>query len=184
MPAQTVQVLKPHVSRDEAVSAFNSHGLRRWSWIHDFHPLRSVAELYIPFCVYRVSIRRGNTFDTRWMGLDLAFGGLDPFSFDSVPGDAEIDLISTKNHPPPVLDDAAARRILTTKIQRVLFQSGFFRMKNLGIELEPTIQQLHMPYWIGFFGAKENASIQILDATRRVMEGNKFRRFIYEWLSR
>jgi hypothetical protein len=55
-------------------------------------------------------------------------------------------------------------------------------MKNLDIQLEPVIDCLHMPYWIGFFGANETASIQILDATRRVMEGNKLRRFIYEWL--
>ena len=164
------------------MTAFNSTGLRRLRWFHDLRPLRSIADLYIPFRLYRVSIQRGNTFDTRWMALDLIFGGLDPFTFDTAPAVDAIEVISNRNHPLPLLEDSAARHILTTKIQRVLFQSGFFRMRNLDIELQPTIEELHMPYWVGFFGAKEKASIQILDATRRVMEGGKFRRFVQEWL--
>lgn len=182
MSAQSMRVLRPNVSREQAVIAFNSSGLRRLRWIHDFRPLRSIADLYIPFRLYRVSIQRGNTLDTRWMALDLIFGGLDPFTFDSVPSANDIEVIADRNRPLPRLEDSAARRILTTKIQRVLFQTGFFRMRNLDIGLDPAIEELHMPYWVGFFGAKEQASIQILDATRRVMEGGKFRRFIYEWL--
>src|SRR5437868_12174042 len=180
---QTMRVFRARVSSDEAVKAFNSHGLRRWSLLRDLRPLRSVAELYLPFRFYRVFIRRGNTLDTRCMALDLLSGSLDPFTFDSEPGESDTHLTISKNHPPAILDDPKARHILTTKIQRVLFQSGFFRMKSLDIQLEPVIDCLHMPYWVGFFGAKEAASIQILDATRRVMEGNKLRRFVHEWLA-
>jgi len=181
--APTLKVFRARVSRDDAVKAFNSHGLRRWSLARNLRPLRSVAELYLPFRVYRVSIRRGDTLDTRYMALDLLSGGLDPFTFDSEPDDSDTEMTITKNHPPAILDDTTANRVLTTKIQRVLFQSGFFRIKSLDIQLEPVIDCLHMPYWVGFFGAKETASIQILDATRRVMEGNKLRRFVYEWLA-
>jgi hypothetical protein len=180
--AQHRKVLRPNVSREQAVAAFNSSGLRRLSWIYDFRPLRSIADLYIPFRLYQVSIKHGNTVDTRWMAIDLIFGGLDPFSFEAFPCAEDMDGINNKNRPQPLLEDSVARQILKTKIQRVLFQTGFFRMRNLDIELQPAIEQLHMPYWVGFFGANEKASIQILDATRRVMEGGKLRRYVYEWL--
>ena len=180
---QTLKAFRARVSREDAVKTFDSRGLRRWSVARHLNPLRSIAELYLPFRIYRVCICRGDALDTRYMGLDLLSGNLDPFTFDSQPSDSDTHPVVSKNHLPPVLDDATAEHILTTKIQRILFQSGFFRIKDLDIQLEPMIECLHMPYWVGFFGAKETASIQILDATRRVIEGNKLRRSVYEWLT-
>ena len=183
MSSTPIRVLRSNVSRSEAVGAFEAAGINRLPGIRYLRPLRSVAELYVPFRLYRVSIRRGAAFDQRWMALDLVFGGLDPFNFEALPSEAETELITTRNRPSAALDDLAAQNILTTKIQRVLFQSGFFRMKNLQIQIDPASFDLHMPYWIGFFGSGDLASIRVLDATRRVMEGGKFRRFIYQWLS-
>jgi hypothetical protein len=183
MSSQHIRVLKANVSRSEAERAFAPAGVSRALGIQKLRPLRSVAELYVPFRAYKVSIRRGKTLDRRWMAIDLISGQLDPFSFESLPSVSEMEIVTSRNRPEVTVDDAAARTILTTKIHRVLFQSGFFRMKNLEIQFEPASVEFHMPYWIGFFGAGETASIKILDATRRVMEGGKFRSFIYEWLA-
>jgi hypothetical protein len=183
MTPQSSKVLRANVSRQQAEIAFNSSGLRRLSWIYDLQPLRSIADLYIPFRLYRVSIERGSTRDIRWMALDLVFGGLDPFTFESLPAADDMNIVNNRNRLLPKLEDSTARSLLTTKIQRVLFQTGFFRMRGLNIQLEPAIEELHMPYWVGFFGANEKASIKVLDATRGVIEGEKFRRLVHEWLA-
>jgi len=183
MNSQPIRVLKANVSRSDAARAFAPAGISRVLGIQKLRPLRSVAELYVPFRAYKVSIRRGNTLDQQWMAIDLLSGQLDPFTFESLPNDSEIEIVTSRNRPEVALDDATARTILTTKIHRVLFQSGFFRMKNLEIHFDSASVEFHMPYWIGFFGSGEAASIKVLDATRRVMEGGKFRSFIYEWLA-
>jgi hypothetical protein len=180
MPDQAFNSLKMNVSREEAIAAFEPNRLVRWAGTR---PLRSVAELYVPFRLYQVVTRRGNTSDTRWMALDMLFGGLDPFTFAAVPGESEMVSVTTRNRPDPRLEDEAARSILRTKVQRVLFQTGFFRMAALDIEITPVIDELHMPYWVGLFGAGSKASIKVLDATRRVMEGAKFRHYVSEWLA-
>jgi hypothetical protein len=183
MSSQPIKALKANVSRSDAERVFAPSGISRALGMQKLRPLRSVAELYVPFRAYKVSIRRGNTLDQRWMALDLISGQLDPFTFESLPSSGDMDIVISRNRPEVALDDAAARTILTTKIQKVLFQSGFFRMKNLEIHIDAASVDFHMPYWIGFFGAGEAASIKILDATRRVMEGGKFRSVIYEWLA-
>jgi len=42
---------------------------------------------------------------------------------------------------------------------------------------------LHVPYWVGFVGRGEAASLVVMDAVRRQIEGVKARRLIGEWLS-
>jgi len=41
---------------------------------------------------------------------------------------------------------------------------------------------IHVPYWLGFFGGRENASLEVMDAVRRQIEGAKARALFEDWL--
>ena len=183
MPAQSgsIKVFRPNVTRDEAIASLKTAGRRRWKWFSRTSPLRSVAELYVPFQIFRATIRHRATVEDRIMAVDLVSGSLDPFTFPEVPAEGQLVNVRTRNAPEPLLSTAQAEQALRTKLQRLLFQYGFFRVGDLKINVQP-LHRLHMQYWIGFYGAGDGASIEALDATRRVKEGAKFRRTIQEWL--
>jgi len=42
---------------------------------------------------------------------------------------------------------------------------------------------IHVPYWAGFFGRGDAASLVVLDAVRCAVEGPKVRRLISGWLT-
>jgi hypothetical protein len=180
--SETNLSLRPNVTRGEAIHAFASRGLRNWRMVQKLSPLRSVAELYVPFRLFRTAIQHRDTNDVRWLAADLFTGALDPFTFDEVPGDARFVPVTSRNRLECSLDSRQVESALATKLQRTLFQCGFFRVGGLNIRMEPAIDIFYMPYWIGLFGAGDRASIEVLDATRRRFEGNKFRAGIRKWL--
>ena len=42
---------------------------------------------------------------------------------------------------------------------------------------------LFRSYWLGFFGRRESASLVVMDAVRRQMEGVKLRRLVEQWIT-
>lgn len=177
----TATALRPNVSHEDAVTLLKTSGRRKWKWMQRSSPLRSVAEFYLPFQVFRVHTRHRATEETRIMAVDLLSGILDPFTFPRLPSGDALMQVRTRNICQPVLSISAAEKALRTKLQRLLFQFGFFRVGDLKIDVEP-VKMVYMPYWLGFFGAGERAAIEVLDATRRVREGAKFRRLVQEWI--
>jgi hypothetical protein len=177
-----IQVLRPNVTRQEALRQFSrglSGNLRNlWSG-----PLRSVADFYIPFRVFEVEINNRGKKDRRILGLDSVTGSLDPYYFERSPARAEVEEMETRNCVPAHLDPVQARQIVTTKIQRVLFTRGFFRIRNLSISINPAPQEIHIPYWVGFRGRGTNASFEVIDAVRRQPEGARVRRLLQDWLA-
>jgi hypothetical protein len=91
--------------------------------------------------------------------------------------------VQTRNRPDSVLNEQQARDLLIERLRRLVFRSGFFRVRNLRIEAEPIKLDLHIPYWIGFSGFSERAHITVIDAVRRRLEGAKVRHFFYGWLA-
>jgi hypothetical protein len=179
--AGTTSVLRPNVSREDAIALLKTAGARKWRWVRRSSPLRSVAEFYVPFQIFRATIRHRATEETRIIAVDLVCGILDPFTFPHLPADDAFIQVRTRNSCPPLLSTSAAEKALRTKLQRLLFQFGFFRVGDLKIDVEP-LKVAYMPYWLGFFGAGDQAAIEVLDATRRVREGAKFRRVVQEWI--
>ena len=179
----SVRSLKPNVTREQAILQFSSTGIPRWFRNAAFGPLRSVAELYVPFRLFQVQIVNRGQADERLIALDALAGTLDPFHFDHVPQEAETITVETRNCPHAQLDDALAAELVVAKLRRFLYGRGFFRMQGLQITATPISRDLHIPYWLGFRGSNGRARVAVIDAVRRRFEGAKMRRLVEAWLT-
>jgi hypothetical protein len=177
-----IQSLRPNVTREEAVRHF-SGGVHAHVRAFLSGPLRSVADFYIPFRIYEVEIANAGKKDRRILGLDAVTGSLDPYYFDHLPSSEEITDVETRNHLDSSLHSSDAEKSVITKVQRLLFTKGFFRIRNLSISVNPTPVEIHVPYWVGFRGRGSSANFAVLDAVRRQPEGARVRRMLEEWLT-
>lgn len=177
-----ISVLRPAVTRDDAIKAFNDGvvgGLRRVA----LGPLRSVADLYVPFRLYHVTIGCGRTCETAVLGVDGVTGALDLYRFDTVPGSADLMDVCTRNHVAPALSAAAAGEIAASRVKRIVFgRVGFLAAPRVRLDVRPIEGEVHVPYWAGFFGRSDRASLVVIDAVRRQVEGAKVRGVIERWL--
>ena len=121
--------------------------------------------------------------ETHCFALDAVKGTLDPYAFPRVPEPQEMVPVETRNRALPLLDPFWARELLTEKVRRMLFQRGFFRLRDLSIRAEPISLDLHIPYWIGFYDAGGSVRLRVLDAVRGTFEGGKAQAFFHDWLS-
>jgi hypothetical protein len=178
-----IRSLRPNVSKDEAIDQFSSGGpvevLRQVA----FGPVRSVAEFFIPFRLFQIEILNSGKRDRRVLGLDVVTGSLDLYHFDQLPGPGEVVVFETRNCPLGLLDDARALELVIAKVRRVLFTTGFFRMRNLEISAEPIAGEICIPYWVGFRGRGTQARFVVMDAVRRRIEGAKVRTLLKTWLT-
>jgi hypothetical protein len=178
-----IRSLKPNVTREEAAEQFSAAGpvglLRQAA----FGPLRSVADFYIPFRLFQVEILNGGKRDRRIFGLDAVNGSLDIYHFDQLPSPDELIYIETRNCPQTLLDDTQAKELATAKVQRMLFTTGFFRIRDLHISTEPVPGEIYVPYWVGFRGRGVRARFAVIDAVRRRLEGAKVRHLLQNWLT-
>jgi hypothetical protein len=177
-----IRSLRPNVSREEAAEDFSS-GLADVLRTTVSGPLKSVADFYIPFRLFQVEILNGDKRDRRVFGLDAVNGSLDLYHFEQLPEEREVIYLETRNCSEPLLDEAEANKIVITKVQRLLFSTGFFRVRNLKISAEPVAGEMYIPYWVGFRGRGIRASFVVMDAVRRKMEGSKVRQLLQAWLT-
>jgi hypothetical protein len=178
-----IRALKPNVTGEEAIHRFRPSGV--WSYLGSLSrgPLRLLADVYVPFRLFRVEIRNGPSRQSLLLGLDAVRGELDPYRFDVLPTEAELIEIETRNRPEAMLDPVRSRELIIEKAQRLAFSSGFFRIRNLQICAQLIPFDLHVPYWLGFYGAGARAHVSVLDAVRRRFEGAKARQFFCDWLA-
>jgi hypothetical protein len=177
-----IQTLPARVSQEEAEKIFNGGGVgSRLRRVH-LGPIRSLALVYIPYHLFQVRIENAGKQEERILGIDAVHGTLDAFSFDEVPHSSQFHNVETRNVIPPHLSIEDAGRLVRSKVERVLFQTGFFKMRRLGIQPEWMQLQFHVPYWVGFFGEGEIARISVVDGVRRTVEGAKVRALIETWL--
>ena len=170
------------MTRDEAVKAFTAGiagGMRRLT----LGPLRSVADIYLPFRLYEVTIVCGSRHETTLVGVDGITGSLDLYRFDAVPAAADLVDVSTRNHAEPALPPASTHERVTSRVTRIVRGRVGFFTPRVQLDVRPIDGDLHVPYWVGFFGRGETASLVVMDAVRRQIEGGKVRRAIEEWLS-
>ena len=172
--------LQRRMSYEEALRQLSARaaGLRRWI----SGPLRGVAEIYLPYRLYRVTVDDRRLRSVRYYAVDAAAGKLDPYEFANPPALGESIAVETRNFHPAYLDEDQTNKLVTEKVRRLLYSRGFFRVINPNITAELIQSEFYIPYWAGFYGHDQNISITVLNAVRRTVEGNKVRRLVKTWL--
>ena len=183
MESRVIRSLKPNVTRDDAIQAFTAAGPASWYWKLRSGPLQSIAEAYVPFRVYRVRYHMGGAPRSHCFALDAVDGSLDVFAFSAPPGEAEMVAVSTRNHPAPVLSQERSDELLRDKVLRLIFQQGFFKIRNVKLETEQVPGEIHLPYWLGFYGTQQGLRCRALDAVRRRIEGARASALFEQWLA-
>ncbi len=176
----SIQSLRPNVTREEAEAAFGPHHLKgMWSRAR-LGRLHSLADIYLPFQLFRVTIHNNGSAQERLFGIDSIRGILDLYAFTAIP--EQVLTLQTRNSIPRRMESGELGPLLATKVQRVLFQTGFFKMRKLALSLEPH-SIVHVPYWVGLYGKEHDLRLRVMDAVRRQMEGAKVRHLVAEWLA-
>ena len=186
MRPAAIYTLKPNVTQEEAVRILQPRGWRRLLAPAQRNLLRQVADAYVPYRLYQARLQGMSgraPAQKRLFALDAVQGTLDLFEFPRAPGKEDLLLLETRNRLEPVLEESHGRSLLTEKVLRIVFQQGFFRVREPKIELERIPLDFHMPYWIGFYGADGALNCRVLDAVRRRMEGAKARALFEHWLA-
>ncbi|HUJ96117.1 MAG TPA: hypothetical protein VLW84_12675 [Terriglobales bacterium] len=178
----SLRILKPNVTREEAIEQF-SRGAISHMRAGLYGPLRSVADFFVPFKLFQVEIFNNGRKKLRIFGLDAASGLLDLYGFDQMPGDHEVIYRESRNRAPIIVNDEIGKSLVATKVQRLLFTTGFFRLWNFRLSAEAIPGEIYVPYWVGFRGRRAAARFVVMDAVRRRMEGGKVRELLRDWLA-
>ena len=182
MSTTYIQTLKPTVTQQEALRTFSGLAPSTFYWRMRRGPLRRIADAYVPYWLYRVQYNLGRAPHATLFAIDAVNGSLDPFIFPRVPDAKELVGIHTRNRLAPSLQHSSAEALLRQKALRVIFQRGFFKVRDLQLEIKLQPLELHVPYWLGFYG-NAAASCRVLNAVRRRMEGAKASALFESWLA-
>jgi hypothetical protein len=68
-------------------------------------------------------------------------------------------------------------------VRRIVYQTGFFRVRGLRIRATRLALDLHVPYWLGFYERGGALRLRVLDAVRCRFEGGKARALFEGWLA-
>lgn len=182
MNTSAIKSLKPNVTQAEAMQTFRSGLFSAAYWRIRRGPMQRVAEAYVPFWVYCVRYEIRGGLKTRYFAIDAVYGSLDLYEFPCVPGNDDLVETQTRNRLSPRLSEDTAEELLRMKVLRVLFQQGFFKIRALKLAVERVPVELHLPYWLAFYGHQGEAKCRVLDAVRRRIEGAKASSFFEQWL--
>ena len=183
MTTSAIRTLKPNVTEKEAMRTFSAHGVSAFLWRIRSGPLRKIAAAYVPFRLYRVRYELGRTPCTRLFALDVVDGSLDLFEFPRVPDDSELLSSDSRNRLTPALSEDRSVELLREKILRIVFQQGFFKLREPRLDITGEPNGIYLPYWLGFYGGGETARCRVMDAVRRRIEGAKASAFFEQWLA-
>jgi hypothetical protein len=110
-------------------------------------------------------------------------GSLDLFEFPRIPDERDLLPLNGRNLLRAVLTGEQAAELLRDKVLRVIFQQGFFKLRDARLEITPVPCELHLPYWLGFHERAGSVRCRVMDAVRRRMEGAKACAFFEQWLA-
>ncbi len=180
MTTGRIRVLKPNVTQEEALRAFSAAGFSALYWRLRSGPLRRIADVYVPYFLFRVQC--GNA-RPRLFAMDAVDGSLDLFDFPRIPGDGEFLACGSRNRLKASLTEEHAADLLREKALRVIFQQGFFKLRDARLEISLVPCEIHLPYWLGFYGREASVHCRVMDAVRRRIEGAKASAFFEHWLA-
>src|SRR5260370_18015550 len=179
----SIRSLRPNVTREEAIQAFTATGISSVYWKLRSGSLQNIGDAYIPFRIYKVRQSAGGGRHTHHFALDAVDGSLDLFEFAKPPGDTETITVASRNHLPPALTEALSENLLRDKVLRLIFQRGFFKVRNVQLETKQLPGEIHLPYWLGFYGTSEDLRCRAMDAVRRRIEGARASALFEHWLA-
>jgi len=182
MSTSSIRALKPNVTQEEALRAFSASGFFALYWRVRSGPLRRIADAYVPYSLYRVSYEVRRAMHSSLFAIDAVNGSLDLFVFPRVPGDNQLVTVRTRNRLTPSLERQQSETLLREKVLRAIFQQGFFKLRELNLEIVPEPMELHVPYWLAFYGNRI-VRCRVMDAVRRRIEGAKASHFFEQWLA-
>ncbi len=177
-----IHTLRSNVSQAEALRRFSTFGLGSIYRRLRTGPIQRIAEVYAPFHLYRVQYDLGREHQSRLFAIDAVNGSLDLFEFPSIPAHVDLQKIETRNSLPISLSEEQAQELLREKVLRVIFQQGFFKLREANLTCRRESLALHFPYWLAFYGDK-SVRCRVLDATRRRIEGAKASALFETWLA-
>jgi hypothetical protein len=172
-------VLKSEMNRDAALRRLWPSSIQRWL----SGPLRAVAEIHIPYRLYKITVQDRGSEQVRYYAVDAASGKLDPYEFQALPEAEKWIEVETRNSHPIRLSESDTQKLALEKIRRILFSSGFFRLSHPQFTTELVISEFYLPYWAGFYGDEQNVSLKVINAVRQTTEGSKVRHLVKSWLS-
>ena len=178
----SIVALRPNLTREQAERLLRPASFSGLVRQLTLGPLRAIAEFYVPFRLYQIEIINCGCRQIRFFAIDAVNGSLDLYGFDAAPAAGELVAIKTRNRPAPLLNDDHARQILTDKVRRLLFATGFFRLRGLHISAAPATMDFHIPYWVGLYGSDGDLRLLAIDAVRRRLEGAKLSHLLHNWL--
>ncbi len=156
----------------------------RQSWRESrYGRLRLVMDFYVPFRLFRLWLDDGKQKKELLMAIDAVIGGLDPYLFPEAPGAEELVVIKTVRSAPSLVNERHALKLLEEKLKREAFRKGFFKLGDLKVGGEQ-IASFHLPYWVGIYERNEQAHMEVIDAVRGRLEGEKLREIITDWLKK
>jgi hypothetical protein len=173
--------LRANVSREEASRHFTG-GLRGVAAGFIRGRARSIADLYIPYRLFRVKISNRGREEIRIFALDAVEGALDLFEFPGLPGESEVVALKTRNVLPCRLAPEQMQQLIMNQVRRLVFSRGFLRLQDLQMEATAIAGEVYLPYWVCFRGNAQVARLEVLDAVRRKPEGGKVRGLVQDWL--
>lgn len=179
MVTSYIRVLKPNVTQEEALRVFSAGGFSGLYWRIRSGPLRRIAEVYVPYFLFRV--RCGNA-RPRLFAMDAVDASLDLFEFPRIPEEGEFQAAPDRNRLKAALTEQQAADLLRDKALRIIFQEGFFRLRDAHLDISFVYCELHLPYWLGFYGRESSVRCRAMDAVRRRIEGAKASAFFEHWL--
>src|SRR3984893_12425739 len=183
MRTTSIAALRPNVTKEDAVREFSSRGLSSMYWRLTAGRLQRIAEAYVPYQFYEVSYVMGRAPQTRLFARDAVDGSLDLFEFPQLPSRQQLVTTDTRNRVEPSLSAGAADELLREKALRVIFQQGFFKVRDASLSFCRKPDIVHLPYWLGFYASGGIVRCRVTDAVRRRIEGAKASAFFEQWLA-
>src|SRR5438874_6446602 len=178
----TITTLRPRITGCEAERLFSSGGLSGFAQRAILGHFRSMAEMYVPFDVFRIDIQNGTARDQCLLGVDAASGSLDPYRFEKIPDGAECIEVNTRNLLSRNISCEQSSATAEERVRRMVYTRGFGRVRRLEFNTELVLANLHIPYWVGFFGPDGRLQISVVDAVRAQREGGKVRQLMRDFL--
>ncbi len=174
-----IQSLRATLTQDSARRLLAPNGIQGQllRWVRG--DIRALADVFIPYRLYKVAIDDRGARTSRYYAIDAASGSLDPYEFSAPP---DLDEVSTRNVINSTVNEITTRERAIERMRRKLYASGFFRLRNPLITAELVGQEFYVPYWAGFFGEERHLNVTVADAVRHSVEGAKVRRVIQDWL--
>jgi hypothetical protein len=174
------------VSREDALRVFGGQDLATMFWRLRKGRLQTVADAYVPYRFFRVQMAGRSASLTHIYAIDSLDGSLDPYEFESLPDSQSLVRVETRNCIAPSLSEEQTESLLREKVLRMIFQRGFFKIRTVDLKVESLDTEIHLPYWLGFYGrggTNGGLRCRIIDAVRRRVEGAKARAFFENWIT-